>query len=65
MTLGAMARPICQATTIKTIMTANSNSVGLIRPPAAAALGGVYLICHYDIRRVAQQVAPVSWVRGT
>jgi hypothetical protein len=29
-----------------TIMIANSNSVGLIRPPAAAALGSVYTIFH-------------------
>jgi hypothetical protein len=36
-----MARPSCQATTIRMIMTVNSNSVGLIGPPAAAALGGV------------------------
>jgi hypothetical protein len=48
----------------KTIMTANSNSVGLIRPPAAAALGGVYMICLHDIRRVAQPVAPISQIRG-
>ena len=39
------------------IMTANSNSVGLIRPPAAAVRGGACVICHHDIRRVAQRVA--------